>query len=113
MPFLNLNEMQGAVISPGHSTAYGPTVTGDELEIGFYTEPKDTGAKAHHHKSEQMMLVLEGRLRMRIGDEIRDIGPGELALIPSDLEHEQRALEDNTRFVSFKRSEGTQPPDEE
>ena len=56
MPFINLNEMAGGVISPGHSTANGPTVTGDELEIGYYTEPKDTGAKPHHHKSEQMMI---------------------------------------------------------
>jgi quercetin dioxygenase-like cupin family protein len=113
MPFINLNEMPGEVISPGHSTANGPTVTGNELEIGYYTEPKNSGAKPHHHKSEQMMLVLEGRLRMRIGDETREIGPGELALISSDLEHEQIALEENTRFVSFKRSVGTQPPDEE
>ncbi len=112
MPFYNLNEMEGAVISPGHSTANGPTITGNELEIGYYTEPKGTGAKPHHHKSEQIMLVLEGRLRMRIGDETREIGPGEVALITSDLEHEQIAVEENTRFVSFKTADGAQPEGE-
>ena len=112
MPFYNLNEMEGAVISPGHSTANGPTITGNELEIGYYTEPKGTGAKPHHHKSEQIMLVLEGRLRMRIGDETREIGPGEVALITSDLEHEQIAVEENTRFVSFKPAGGAQPEGE-
>lgn len=112
MPFFKLDEMPGSVVAPGHSTAYGPTITGNELEIGYYTEPKGTGAQAHHHKSEQMMLVLAGRLRMRIGDEVREIGPGDVALILSDQEHEQTALEDGTRFVSFKTATGQLPDGE-
>lgn len=112
MPFFKLDEMQSAIVAPGHSTAYGPTITGSELEIGYYIEPKGTGAKPHHHKSEQMMLVLAGRLRMRVGDEVREIGPGEVALIPSNQEHEQTALEDGTRFVSFKSATGQLPDGE-
>lgn len=109
MPFFKLDEMPAAVVAPGHSTAHGPTITGKELEIGYYSEPKGTGAKPHRHKSEQMMLVLAGRLRMRIGSETRDMGPGEVALILSDQEHEQTALEDGTRFVSFKSAVGQLP----
>lgn len=109
MPFYKLHEMPEAVISPGHSTAYGPTITGRELEIGYYTEPKGSGAKPHHHPSEQIIMVLSGKLRMRIGQEVRDIGPGEVALILGDQEHEQTALEDGTRFVSFKTAAGAQP----
>ena len=109
MPFFKLNEMPGSVVAPGHSTAHGPTITGKELEVGYYTEPKGTGAKPHRHPSEQIILVLSGRLRMRIGGETRDIGPAEVALIPGDQEHEQRALEDGTRFVSFKTAAGAQP----
>jgi quercetin dioxygenase-like cupin family protein len=112
MPFFKLDEIPGAVVAPGHSTAHGPTITGEELEIGYYTEPRGTGAKPHHHKSEQMMLVVSGRLRMRIGGETRDIGPGEVALILSDQEHEQIALEDGTRFVSFKTKAGALPDGE-
>ena len=112
MPFFKLDEIPGAIVAPGHSTAHGPTITGEELEIGYYTEPTGTGAKPHHHKSEQMMLVLSGRLRMRVGDEIRDMGPGEVALILSNQEHEQIALEDGTRFVSFKTKAGALPDGE-
>ena len=112
MPFFKFDDMQGTVVAPGHSTAHGPTITGNELEIGYYTEPKGTGARPHHHKSEQMMLVLSGRLRVRIGDEVRELGPGEVALILSDQEHEQTALEDGTRFVSFKSARGQLPDDE-
>jgi quercetin dioxygenase-like cupin family protein len=112
MPFFKLTDMPGAVVAPGHSTAHGPTITGKELEIGYYTEPRGTGAKPHHHKSEQIMLVLSGRLKVRIGTEVREIGPGEAALIPGDVEHEQTALEDGTRFVSFKSATGTLPEGE-
>jgi quercetin dioxygenase-like cupin family protein len=112
MPFFKLNEMPGAVVAPGHSTAYGPTITGNELEMGYYTEPSGTGAKPHHHKSEQIILVLSGRLEMRVGSETRQLGPGEAALILSDQEHEQKALEDGTRFVSFKTAAGALPDGE-
>ena len=112
MPYFKLKEMPEAVVSPGHSTAYGPTITGKELEIGYYTEPKGTGARPHHHKSEQIILVLSGRLKMRIGTEVREIGPGEAALILSDQEHEQKALEDGTRFISFKTKAGALPDGE-
>lgn len=109
MPFFKLDEMPTSLISPGHSTAQGPTITGKELEMGYYTEPKGTGAKPHHHPSEQIILVLSGRLRMRIDSEVRQMGPGEVALILGDQEHEQQALEDGTRFVSFKTAVGSQP----
>jgi len=112
MPFFKLDDIPGAVVAPGHSTAHGPTITGKELEIGCYTEPQGTDAKPHHHKSEQMMLVLSGRLRMRIGNEVREIGPGEVALILSDQEHEQTALEEGTRFISFKTAAGALPEGE-
>ncbi|MCC7104199.1 MAG: cupin domain-containing protein [Chloroflexi bacterium] len=112
MPFFRLEDMPGSVISPGHSTANGPTITGKELELGYYTEPKGSGAKPHHHPSEQMIMVVNGRLRMRIDDEVREMGPGEVALILGDQDHEQQALEDGTRFLSFKTALGAQPVDE-
>jgi len=46
---------------------------------------------------------------MRIDKEVCDIGPGEVALILGDQEHEQTALEDGTRFISFKTAAGAQP----
>ena len=71
-----------------------------------------SGAQPHYHPSEQIILVLAGRLRMRIGNEVREVDPGEVALIPGDREHEQQALEDGTRFVSFKTAIGTLPSGE-
>lgn len=109
MPFFKLDQMPTSLVAPGHSTAQGPTITGNELEMGYYTEPKGTGAKPHHHPSEQIILVLSGRLQMRIDSEVRQMGPGEAVLIMGNQEHEQHALEDGTRFVSFKTAVGSQP----
>jgi len=112
MPFYRLDDLPTSVISPGHSTANGPTITGHELELGYYTEPKGTGAKSHKHPSEQMIMVVAGRLRVRVDDQVREVGPGEVVLILGNQEHEQQALEDGTRFVSFKTAVGAQPLDE-
>src|SRR5689334_17384163 len=112
MPFFKLKEMPEPVVAPGHCPAYGPTNAGKQLEIGYDAEPKGTGAKPHHHPNEQIIMVLSGRLRMRVGDDVREIGPGEVALILGNQEHEQMALEDGTRFVSFKTAAGAQPVDE-
>ena len=112
MPFYKLAELPSALVAPGHSTARGQTITGQELEIGVYSEPLGTGAKAHRHASEQIMMVLSGRMRIRIENEVREVGPGEVALVLGNQEHEQIALEDNTRFVSFKSAIGTLPEGE-
>ena len=109
MPFYKLHDMPETVISPGHSTAYGPTITGKELEIGYYAEPKGTGAKPHHHPSEQIIMVRSGELRRRIDREARDLRPGDVEAILGYQEHEQTALEDGTRFISFKTAAGAQP----
>ena len=44
MPFYNLKKLSHALISLDHSTAHGPTITGEQLEVGYYSEPKGTGA---------------------------------------------------------------------
>ena len=51
-------------------------------------------------------------MRMRIGDETRELGVGEVAVIPGDVDHEQTALEDDTKFISFKNTDGAQPEGE-
>ncbi len=67
------------------------------LEEGFGIEP-------HLHHNEQITIVLEGRLLVRIGtigsDEIREevLGPGEVVAFPPFAPHGFQALE---RVVAF------------
>jgi mannose-6-phosphate isomerase-like protein (cupin superfamily) len=42
----------------------------------------------HHHDAEdELFLVLRGRLRMRLRDADREIGPGEFIVVPRGIEH--------------------------
>jgi len=48
----------------------------------------------HSHPAEQIMLVEQGRLWAKVGDEEAEVGPGSLLVIPSDWIHAFRQLGD-------------------
>ena len=48
----------------------------------------------HSHQAEQLMLVEQGRLWAKVGDEESEVGPGSLLVIPSNWVHAFRQLAD-------------------
>lgn len=82
MTFYKLSEMPRTVITPEHSTAEGPTIKGRRIEVGYYRYPAGTGAKPHAHPEEQVITVLKGRIRSRVGRDEKVLGPGEAVYIP-------------------------------
>ncbi len=89
-------------MSPDYSAATGGTIRGERIEVGCYRYPPGTGAKPHAHPNEQMICVLNGRLRCRLGTEWRTLGPGEVMHITSMVEHEVTALDQEVRVVFCK-----------
>jgi mannose-6-phosphate isomerase-like protein (cupin superfamily) len=54
----------------------------------------------HHHDDEdELFWVVEGRLRIRFQSGDRDIGPGELIVVPRGVEHCPVALTEEVRVV--------------
>jgi mannose-6-phosphate isomerase-like protein (cupin superfamily) len=54
----------------------------------------------HRHEAEdELFLVVEGRLRMQLRDGDRDLGPGELIIVPRGVEHCPLALTDEVHVV--------------
>jgi quercetin dioxygenase-like cupin family protein len=51
-------------------------------------------AAAHKHPHEQIVWMLKGKMDFRIGDERRSMGAGDVAVIPSGVEHEGFFTED-------------------
>jgi quercetin dioxygenase-like cupin family protein len=49
----------------------------------------------HSHEHEQVVNVLEGRMRFRIDGEELTVGPGESLLIESNASHDATALENS------------------
>ena len=48
----------------------------------------------HSHPHEQMSVMISGRMRLTVGDEVRDIGPGDMWFAPANVEHGGKILGD-------------------
>ena len=61
--------------------------TGEYLQLIWARyEPGATYA-LHTHSHEQFSVLLQGRLRLTVGDEVRDIGPGDTWYAPANVAH--------------------------
>ena len=80
--------------SPRTADARHLTVTCVEIE-------PDGRQRVHSHSPEQIYFILEGRGQMTVGQETREVRPGDCVFIPSDVPH---GLENTTanllRYVS-------------
>ena len=52
-----------------------------------------------HDREDELILVIRGRLRMPLRDGHRDLGPGELFIVPRGVEHCPLALTDEAHAV--------------
>jgi mannose-6-phosphate isomerase-like protein (cupin superfamily) len=79
---------------------WSPRIVG-ELNDGYVKVVKLRGEFVwHHHETEdELFLVVEGRLRMQLRDGNRDLGPGELIVVPRGVEHCPLALTDEVHVM--------------
>jgi quercetin dioxygenase-like cupin family protein len=91
-------------VAPSFSLS-GATVrpfSGASITIAQVELPAGTQLAAHSHPHEQMTVIESGRLRFFVdGHEPFEVGPGELAHIPSNVEHGLEALEDTVSLDVF------------
>jgi quercetin dioxygenase-like cupin family protein len=87
--------MQRSAISPQYSTAEGPTIKGTKIEVGRYRFAAGTGAKPHKHPDEQLINVVSGKFRVRVGGEERILGAG-------DAVHEASTVDGEVEVISCK-----------
>jgi quercetin dioxygenase-like cupin family protein len=101
MGFYQLATITPEFVTPQHSTAFGPLVTGEHVELGVLRFNAGEGARTHAHPQEQIILVLSGRVRMTVGADVAELGSRQGAHIPPNTPHRLEALED-TEVVSSK-----------
>jgi quercetin dioxygenase-like cupin family protein len=64
-------------------------IAGDLVFLGHVTyAPGTTVARHSHEHTEQLMLILEGSVAMTIGNETRELGPGDVCVVNRRVEHE-------------------------
>jgi quercetin dioxygenase-like cupin family protein len=72
----------------------GPQHGASRIFIWCVTAQQGQVIGLHHHHGEELFRVLYGRLRFRVGDEVRDVRAGEVVIIPPQADHAYMALED-------------------
>ncbi|MEE9239778.1 MAG: cupin domain-containing protein [bacterium] len=101
MPFYKLSEMEAKKSSVGPAMSKG--VPGELIKSGVVTYQEGEGPPPHFHPNEeQFMLMLEGKMKMILGDEERIIERGDLIHIPRNTRHGVIAVGGEAVFFAAK-----------
>ena len=79
---------------PGYSTAHGPVIEGERIQIGLMRMPKGTGGRPHSHPNEQWVYVLQGTLESEVDGVKSRVSRGSLIFIPAHAVHSALATPD-------------------
>jgi quercetin dioxygenase-like cupin family protein len=66
-------------------------VDGDRTTLAIVDLDPGAGVPEHHHDNEQLGVLVRGAMRFRVGDETRDLVPGDTWRILSHVPHEVTA----------------------
>jgi quercetin dioxygenase-like cupin family protein len=92
---------EARVVEPSPGLERRSLVWGERLHFVEFHVPKGSGVPPHSHEHEQVGYVVSGRLEFTIGDQIRELGAGDAYLMPSNVVHSTRALEDSVVIDVF------------
>ena len=102
MAYYKWEDLKAELITPKYSTASGPTIQGEKIEVGLLSFPAHTEAKPHTHPNEQFMIVLKGRAKWNVGGEEKILGPGEVVYNPPNIEHSITVLDEELQVINIK-----------
>ena len=109
MPFYSTETIENVQLSTGNPGEYKP-LAGEFMKAGVVTYRKGTGSKPHwRNNEEQYVYIIEGKRYMRLGDEEKIIGPGDIIHIPRGTLHGGRTL--NEKAVMFVAKSPAEDPD--
>jgi quercetin dioxygenase-like cupin family protein len=64
-------------------------IGGEQVLLCRVTYAPGTTVRRHSHEAaEQLMWILDGGVRMTVGDETKELGPGDVVAINRGIEHE-------------------------
>ena len=110
---MNVIDIRGfsedAVVGPDHGAT--------RLFIWCTTAQAGQVVGMHRHLGEELIRVLYGKLRFRVSDQVRDVGPGEVVIVEPGVPHGYVTIEDaeievygeigSGIFVTREREDGT------
>jgi len=75
------------------------SVHGERVTLTVVELDPNAAVDEHAHEQEQLGLVIAGSATFRIGDETREVRPGAIWVIPSNVPHEVHAGPDGAVLV--------------
>jgi quercetin dioxygenase-like cupin family protein len=93
------DDLQGLPVIQVWDTVVARAVHGERQSLAIVELDADAIVPEHRHENEQLGMVINGTLTFRIGDETRELGPGETWSIPSNVPHEVTAGPDGAVVI--------------
>lgn len=90
MPFFDLSEIDEREVFPGFR---GRIVHSEAMTFVHWTIDGHSPLPEHAHPHEQVVNVLAGQFELTIAGNTRVLGPGTVAVIPSNAPHSGRSIE--------------------
>ena len=66
----------------------GRAIHGEGLTLGLIELEAGSVVPEHSHDNEQLGIMISGSVQFRVGDETRELGPGDTWSIPANTPHE-------------------------
>src|SRR5215813_2707116 len=96
MPFIDTNELPVSERRPGWK---GRGFDSANMSFVHFTFEEGSSIHEHWHSNEEVWNLIEGRLEVTIGATVQFVGPGAVAVVPSDTPHSVRALSNGKAIV--------------
>ena len=74
-------------------------VEGDRTTLAVIDLEPGSAVPEHSHENEQLGVLIRGSMRFRVGEETRELGPGDTWRIPGHVPHEVTAGSDGAVAV--------------
>jgi quercetin dioxygenase-like cupin family protein len=90
MPFIDIKDIEPFEVLPGCRLR---TPYGENLMLSYLEMDEGAVVPLHDHPHEQGGMLLEGRMELTIGDEVRICEAGSMFLIPPNTPHKAVAVD--------------------
>jgi quercetin dioxygenase-like cupin family protein len=77
------------------------TISGEKVTVTRVTYAPGTVIPNHQHEAEQVTIVVQGRLLVRVADIEKEVGPGEVVVTPSNVAHSLKSV-GNEQVIFFE-----------
>ena len=104
MPFYNINNITQR---KGQGANVNHVVIGELMKAGWVISQANKDPSPHFHPNEeQYMFILEGKIKMALGDDLKILEPGSLVHIPRNTIHCAMTLSDSAKIFAVKSPSG-------